>query len=61
MLLKITTLRLHKFVHMYNSFAISYLNFHASNRFAQFEHDKDQAWVNRLPAAGTGLLPAVDI
>ena len=40
-------------------FSVSHLNFHASNRFAQLEHDKDQARVNRLSATGTGLLSMV--
>lgn len=40
--------------------SMSYLDLHASDRFAQLEHDKDQARINRLPAAGAGLLPVVD-
>lgn len=40
--------------------SLSYLYFHASNRFAQLEHDKDQACVNRLPAAGASLLSVED-
>lgn len=38
-------------------FPTPYLDFHATNRFAQLEHDEDQAGVNGLPAAGAGLLP----
>lgn len=48
------------YVPMSNIFPISYLDLHASNRFAQLEHDKDQARVNRLPAAGAGFLPVKD-
>lgn len=41
-------------------FSFSYLDLHPSDRFAQLEHDKDQACVNRLSAAGTGLLSVED-
>lgn len=41
-------------------FSVSYLDLHASDRFAQLEHDKDQARVHRLPAAGAGLLSEDD-
>lgn len=39
---------------------MTHFDLHASDRFAQLEHDEDQARVNMLPAAGTGLLPAKD-
>lgn len=39
-----------------NITSISYLDLHASDRFAELKHDKDQTWVNWLPAAGAGLL-----
>lgn len=38
--------------------AVTYFDLHAADRFAQLEHDEDQAWVNVLPAARTGLLSA---
>lgn len=47
---------LHVKIHS-STFAISYLDLHASNRFAQLKHDKDQAGVYWFSATGAGLLP----
>ena len=44
-------------VFTFKTTSISYLDLHTTDRFAQLEHDKDEARVNRLPAAGAGLLP----
>lgn len=39
---------------------MTHFDLHASDGFAELEHDEDQARVNMLPAAGTRFLPATE-
>lgn len=50
-----------KYALKFKQYFFPYLDLHASNRFAQLEHDKDQVWVYCLSATGAGLLSTEDI